>query len=621
MKKALIAFGFILYCIAGYGQTDTIQNGENMGTAREKINETILKANSHADSVTLFRGLIDLNTDWISDILNDSLPDLRTDIDSKAPLNSPSFTGTYIKIGTDTVATRAYARGEASGVVVGDTLDIITGDVTFTLAYPSIVSVFTDNSVSAQELNASGVESELEGVLDLQDLQGAVTDAQVPNDITISSLPVVRDSLANVTGDLSFSGLAATIQDDAVQIDDISASGTADNTTYLRGDGQWESPPGGVVDSTAAGFGLDESSNTFSVDTTNDIYSRARGVALESNVYDTTQFVAGTGITLTDNGTTTTISASGGSGGYSLLEYIIGTTTNAPTAGDSLLTHGDLYHKRLEVYRASQYGNLLMQVERDTLGWDITDSTLAVHPVYASGDRMRIHVYDSTNITAMALRDTAASDAFPQIAEVDSSEDTNWDETHTVDMNDNISVGDLLLHVVTTGGDNTLTINTSVSGSNWTIAAQWQDGTTTLSTAVIWKIAEGSDTLQLTSAGENGFLSNIAYRITGFNASTPIQIQTISGNSTNADPPSLTPTGGSDKYLWIVGAGFDNMDTWWTAAPTDFSNLVTKISASGSGASLSTATREYEYGSAYDPGAGTSISNQWTSFTLIVLPE
>ena len=41
------------------------------------------------------------------------------------------------------------------------------------------------DSVSASELNATGVEAELEAVLDLNELQGAVTDSQVPNTITV----------------------------------------------------------------------------------------------------------------------------------------------------------------------------------------------------------------------------------------------------------------------------------------------------------------------------------------------------------------------------------------------------------------------------------------------------
>lgn len=46
------------------------------------------------------------------------------------------------------------------------------------------------DSVSADELNATGVEAELEAVIDLQDIQGAVTDGQVPNTIIVEAFPV-----------------------------------------------------------------------------------------------------------------------------------------------------------------------------------------------------------------------------------------------------------------------------------------------------------------------------------------------------------------------------------------------------------------------------------------------
>jgi hypothetical protein len=48
-------------------------------------------------------------------------------------------------------------------------------------------------------------------------------------------------------GDITVSGSGATwtIDDAAVQINDIDATGTADNTTYLRGDGTWSTPAGG----------------------------------------------------------------------------------------------------------------------------------------------------------------------------------------------------------------------------------------------------------------------------------------------------------------------------------------------------------------------------------------
>lgn len=45
-----------------------------------------------------------------------------------------------------------------------------------------------DGAANANDLDELAVEAELEAVLDLQDLQGAVTDAQVPNTITLDNL-------------------------------------------------------------------------------------------------------------------------------------------------------------------------------------------------------------------------------------------------------------------------------------------------------------------------------------------------------------------------------------------------------------------------------------------------
>lgn len=73
------------------------------------------------------------------------------------------------------------ANYNADSLLVADVADGDWGD--FTIA-TNAATLDTD-SVSANELNATGVEAELEAVLDLQELQGAVTDGQVPNNITI----------------------------------------------------------------------------------------------------------------------------------------------------------------------------------------------------------------------------------------------------------------------------------------------------------------------------------------------------------------------------------------------------------------------------------------------------
>lgn len=88
------------------------------------------------------------------------------------------------------------------------------------------------DSVSASELNATGVEAELEAVLDLQDLQGAVTDAQVPNTITIdlaaTATALAADpancSAGQVAGGVTAAGVAESCLDPIVstEIDTVS---------------------------------------------------------------------------------------------------------------------------------------------------------------------------------------------------------------------------------------------------------------------------------------------------------------------------------------------------------------------------------------------------------------
>ena len=57
------------------------------------------------------------------------------------------------------------------------------------------------DSVSADELNATGVETELEAVLDLDALQGSVTDGQVPNNITIDLATLATTATTANSGD------------------------------------------------------------------------------------------------------------------------------------------------------------------------------------------------------------------------------------------------------------------------------------------------------------------------------------------------------------------------------------------------------------------------------------
>jgi len=125
-------------------------------------------------------------------------------------------------------------------------------------------SLSTD-SVSADELNATGVEAELEAVLDLQDFQGAVTDAQVPNNITVDSASAVEGTDLGTLTDTKF----CTYDASNTEIDCASegGSGAPTDADYLVGTANGSlsaeivvgTSPGGELGGTWASPTLDDS--------------------------------------------------------------------------------------------------------------------------------------------------------------------------------------------------------------------------------------------------------------------------------------------------------------------------------------------------------------------------
>jgi len=90
------------------------------------------------------------------------------------------------------------------------------------------------DGVSADELNATGVEAELEAVLDLQDLQGAVTDGQVPDNITITE---TGDISSVVAGDGLTGGATSGAATVDVAVDFDGAIETVDDSLNVKLDG------------------------------------------------------------------------------------------------------------------------------------------------------------------------------------------------------------------------------------------------------------------------------------------------------------------------------------------------------------------------------------------------
>jgi len=108
-----------------------------------------------------------------------------------AKFSSDEITGT-------TLVTTPTLTLSGTGTINGlDAIDA-TGETTLESTL-DIAGDVDGTGLSSVDLDEASVESELEGVLDLQDLQGAVTDAQVPNTITITLAATATALAANGT--------------------------------------------------------------------------------------------------------------------------------------------------------------------------------------------------------------------------------------------------------------------------------------------------------------------------------------------------------------------------------------------------------------------------------------
>ena len=94
---------------------------------------------------------------------------------------------------------------------------------------------------------------------------------------------------------------------------------------------------------------------------------------------------------------------------------------------------------------------------------------------------------------------------------------------------------------------------------------------------------------------------------------------TAVAETTNADPPNLAPTHGSQDYLWIVVASHDNQEQT-TVAPTNYTTLT---NSDGDGAAndvgLATARRTLT-ASSENPGTFTSADEKWIAATIAIPP-
>lgn len=224
----------------------------------------------------------------------------------------------------------------------------------------------------------------------------------------------------------------------------------------------------------------------------------------------------------------------------------------------------------------------------------------------------------SQDITEIIAGSNASGDSFPQIITTVTGGDYSAGTSAVITFPEGAAVGNLISFVISCDANQTFSVS---SGTGWTIETQINESFNAVAGCVVWKILDGSGD-NLTIAWDNGSqeTSWVGYRITGFDTEDPMTVTSADGGlTTNFDPPANTGLGGALDYLWIV-AGCADEDIIATAAPTDFSDLLTANGGGAGGSTVSTATREYNTGDAYNPGAFTSANIRWVSFTIIINP-
>ena len=213
--------------------------------------------------------------------------------------------------------------------------------------------------------------------------------------------------------------------------------------------------------------------------------------------------------------------------------------------------------------------------------------------------------------------------AFPNIASYSQSDSVfSTVSSFACVMPSGIQAGDLLITLIGADQNRTVSVNTAVSGSNWTIQSQGspEAPNNTVTGAIITKTADGSGSDALTiNLDVADVLNTYVIRVAKENIAGANSVYVSSpfgAFSANANPPNLIPTPGAKDYLWIVAVVHD-AQVVATEAPTNFINLVTDSAPGSGGCSWSWATRELN-ASSLDPGTFTSNVEQYVAFTIAV---
>lgn len=204
--------------------------------------------------------------------------------------------------------------------------------------------------------------------------------------------------------------------------------------------------------------------------------------------------------------------------------------------------------------------------------------------------------------------------AFPTIAATNTSVNSPATTSHTVNLPASISANDLL--IVVFGVANMPTITTP---SGWTLLRNVVERpgiSETHQFSIFYKVASGSEGATLTiTTGTSNRSAHVSYRITTatYTGSPEASTGTSAGTG-DANPDSLTPSGGAKDYLWLAVGGLRSQT--FSGVPTSYSTLVT--AATSSQIAVGTGNRQLN-ATSEDPGTFSDSGDcEWTACTVSI---
>lgn len=201
-----------------------------------------------------------------------------------------------------------------------------------------------------------------------------------------------------------------------------------------------------------------------------------------------------------------------------------------------------------------------------------------------------------------------AAAPFPTVVTTNTSTGAS-SSSHTVSLPTGIVSGNLLIAFCALNDDRTHTWP-----AGWTELTDADTGNIVASVA--YRVADGSEgsTISVSLGGGSSTSAHITLRITNYTG-TPEAGTPVGGTSTTPDPPSVSPSWGSDEILVLAFAS-SRTSSVASAAPSGYGNLITV--ANGSNPAAACARLEVT-ASSENPGTFTLPGSvEWQAQTICI---